>query len=220
MRYEKENGEYMKIVAKTVGMIATNVYLVIDEKSEECIVIDPAGPAREVIELIEKYSVKPVAILLTHGHFDHIGAVEEIKNKYLNLLLYASEDEKETLKEPSINLSSQYGQYISIEADVWLKDGQLLDLLGMKVKCIKTPGHTQGGICYYLETEEEKYLFSGDTLFAESVGRTDFPGGNMSELLHSVREKLYILPKETLVLPGHGENTSIAYEKENNFYTI
>ena len=156
---------------------------------------------------------KPVGILLTHGHFDHIMAADEVRKKY-NIPIYACRQEEEMLREPSINMTVHYGQGCSIVPDVFLEDLDVIRLAGFSVQMIHTPGHTPGGCCYYMEQED--VLFSGDTLFRTSVGRSDFPGGSASALVRSVKEKLLILPEETHVYPGHMEETTIGYEKRHN----
>ena len=152
-------------------------------------------------------------ILLTHGHFDHIMAADEVRDKY-NVKVYASAEEKNTLSTPHINLGEAYGMNLSVKADVWHNDGDILKLAGFDIKAIHTPGHTEGGTCYYIGSIG--VLFSGDTLFCESVGRTDFPGGSMSDIVRSIKDKLMVLPDDTKVYTGHGEGTSIGYERVHN----
>lgn len=154
-----------------------------------------------------------MAILLTHGHFDHIMAVEGLRKEY-QIPMYASKDEVEVLANPQLNVSTMMGAYVSMKADELFADGDVLELAGMKLKVISTPGHTIGSVCFYIE--EEKMLISGDTLFEASVGRTDFPTGSSRQLIHSIKTRLFILPEDVNVFPGHGEVTSIAYEKTHN----
>lgn len=200
---------------RVLGMVGTNVYLIINHDTNESILFDPADQMNEIATMIEKSGSKLKAVLLTHGHFDHVTALEEVKQKY-QVPVYANKLEKDTLSTPNINLSSGHGYQLSVTADEWLEDGTELELAGMKVKAISTPGHTAGGMCYYIEAAD--MLISGDTLFAASVGRTDFPGGSMATIVRSVKDKLLILPDDTKVFPGHGESTSIAYEKKYNPY--
>lgn len=197
-----------------VGPVQANCYFVSNEDTKECIIIDAGDDERRIINYIEDKKLKPVAILLTHGHFDHIGAVEGIREKY-GIKVYAAQAEEEVLKDVNINLSAQLmGGAISLKADELLSDGQEINLIGEKIRCILTPGHTVGGMCYYFTNSG--YLFSGDTLFQQSVGRTDFPGGSMSTLIRSIREKLFVLPEYIRVYPGHGMTTSIKEEKMLN----
>lgn len=210
-----------KLVCKSqvLGLVQTNCYYLYEEETKECVIVDPADEAGRIEEFIEKKELKPTAILLTHGHFDHIMAVEPIRRRY-EIPVYAAAAERETLADGMINLSLQLesGGAVSIEADHWLTDGQEIELLGETVRCILTPGHTVGGMCYYFP--QAGILFSGDTLFEESVGRTDFPGGSMSNLIDSIREKLFVLPEAVRVYPGHGPITSIKNEKMFNPFAV
>lgn len=185
--------------------------------TRECVIVDPGEEAGKIADFIEKKELKPVAILLTHGHFDHIGAVDEIRNRY-GIKVYAAAAEKETLENPDINLSSQFGGGYTVKADEFLNDGQEIELLGEKVRCLLTPGHTKGGMCYYFTGSG--ILFSGDTLFQQSVGRTDFPGGSMGEIVRSIREKLFVLPDYVRVYTGHGMMTNLKDEKMLNPFAV
>lgn len=203
-----------------LGMISTNCYLVYENSREReegelvsGVIIDPADNGAYILNKCKELSIKPEAVLLTHGHFDHILAAEEVRRAF-HIPVYACEKEMDLLKEPDLNLSRTGGEAVSLEADYWLKDGQELELLGRKWKVLSTPGHTAGSVCYYIE--EEQVLFSGDTLFCQSVGRTDLPTGKSSELVDSVVRILLALPEETKVYPGHGEGTKIGYEKKRN----
>ena len=196
-----------------LGPVYTNCYLLKNKETGELIIVDPADCLEKIEMKISRMNGKPVAILLTHGHFDHILAAQAVKEKY-NIPIYACRQEEEMLREPSINMTVHYGQGCSIVPDVFLEDLDVIRLAGFSVQMIHTPGHTPGGCCYYMEQED--VLFSGDTLFRTSVGRSDFPGGSASALVRSVKEKLLILPEETHVYPGHMEETTIGYEKRHN----
>jgi glyoxylase-like metal-dependent hydrolase (beta-lactamase superfamily II) len=177
------------------------------------LIVDPGDQAKQLSEKIAESGYTPAAILLTHGHFDHIMAVDALRNEY-QIPVYAGEYEREMLESPEadmLGLGALKGNYT---ADTYVKDGQELELAGFQIKVFHTPGHTPGGVCYYLP--DEQVLMSGDTLFCGSVGRTDFPGGSMSQLVRSVSEKLFTLPGEVKVYPGHERSTSIAFEKEYN----
>ena len=203
-----------QIVHLVVGPVQTNCYLVMNQKTKETIIVDPGAEADRIVSALTKMQAKPVAILLTHGHFDHAGAAASLAEKY-GLLVYAHEKEAETLADSRINLSGPMaGGAVTYHADIFLKDEQEIDLAGFHIRVLFTPGHTPGGCCYYMEQED--VLFSGDTLFRTSVGRSDFPGGSASALVRSVKEKLLILPEETHVYPGHMEETTIGYEKRHN----
>ncbi len=203
---------------RVVGPVQTNCYFAYNVDTLGCVIVDPGDESGKIIKYIENKELKPEAILLTHGHFDHIGAVEELRKKY-GVKVYAADKERDTLSDINLNLSSQFiGNHMSIEADEWLQDGQEIELLGDTVRCILTPGHTVGGMCYYFVNNG--FLFSGDTLFQQSVGRTDFPGGSMSQIIQSIRTKLFVLPDFVRVYPGHGMMTSIQEEKMLNPFAV
>ena len=203
----------IKIESRVLGPVATNCYLIINLDNNESIIVDPADSPESIYDMVVRSASRPQAILLTHGHFDHIGAANEVREHY-GIKIYASCDEEKLLASPARNLSNAYGMSLRVIADVLHNDGDILELAGLKIKAIHTPGHTEGGTCYYIESIG--VLFSGDTLFCESVGRTDFPGGSMSDIVHSIKDKLMVLPDDTKVYTGHGEGTSIGYERVHN----
>lgn len=192
-----------------LGPIMTNCYIAYDEEIKEAIIVDPADSPDILKNKITELGVKPVAILLTHGHFDHIGAVDVIRNEY-SIDVYAHEEEKDVLTSDA-NVAVMMGMRLSVEADHYLRDKQTLELGGVKYQVIHTPGHTKGGCCYYVE--KEKVLFSGDTMFCQSYGRTDFPTGSYSQLMKSITDKLLKLDDDVVVYPGHNEETKIGYER-------
>lgn len=199
-----------------VGPVSTNCYLGIHEESKEALIVDPGDRADQIQAMIEREGVKPVAILLTHGHFDHMMAAEELRRIY-DIPVYAGEKEQEVLENADLNLSTGFiRKSYTMKADHYLSDGEELVLAGSRIKVLETPGHTPGGCCYYLAGEG--ILFSGDTLFCRSVGRTDFPGGSFAEIKKSIKEKLFLLPQETICYCGHGEGTRIGQEMERNPY--
>lgn len=203
----------IEIKSMTLGMVATNCYLIINKETKEALLIDPADNALRISNVIEENVCTLKAILLTHGHFDHIMALNELKKRY-NVPVYAHEEEEDVLKQSSLNMSGMIGQIYTTQADIYVKDGEHLKLAGLDIIVLHTPGHTKGGVCYYLS--EEKVLMSGDTLFHCSIGRTDFPTGSMSQLVRSVKEQLFVLPDDVQVYPGHDSVTSIGYEKQYN----
>ena len=203
----------IEIKSMTLGMVATNCYLIINKETKEALLIDPADNALRISNVIEENVCTLKAILLTHGHFDHIMALNELKKRY-NVPVYAHEEEEDVLKQSSLNMSGMIGQIYTTQADIYVKDGEHLKLAGLDIIVLHTPGHTKCGVCYYLP--EEKVLMSGDTLFHCSIGRTDFPTGSMSQLVRSVKEQLFVLPDDVQVYPGHDSVTSIGYEKQYN----
>ena len=206
----------LKVEHNVIGMCGTNTYYAYDEESREAVIIDPAGDHMRIIERVNKLSLKPVAILVTHGHFDHILALDEVRNHF-GIKAYAGVNERSVLKDSTVNLSAGFaGLGYCTEADVYLKDGEEIELAGYKIKALEVPGHTVGGMCYYFENAG--IVFSGDTLFSESIGRTDFPGGSMSRIVRAIKEKLMVLPEYTTVYPGHNEVTSIESERMYNPY--
>lgn len=206
----------MKIQNFVLGMVGTNCYLVVNEEEKQCILIDPAVYSGEIAEQIRREGLDLRAILLTHGHFDHIMGIDGFRKEFPEIPVYAHREEEALLKDASMNASLEFGRQYTFSGAAYTEDGDVLDLAGMQFRVIHTPGHTIGGCCYYLQ--EEKVLFSGDTLFRESIGRTDFPTGNGGQLMRSIREKLFALPEETAVYPGHMERTTIGDEKKYNPY--
>ncbi len=205
----------MKVFSYVLGMIETNCYLIVNESSNQVIIIDPAEQAARIQEKVKEKQLVPVAVLLTHGHFDHIMAATDLAKEY-DIPIYASEAEVEILQNPQLNLSVTMNQNYALTPDVVIKDNESINLANMNIKVLHTPGHTAGGVCYYFQ--ENAVLFSGDTLFLESVGRTDLPTGNSELLLESIRHKLMVLHDDVKVYPGHGPCTTIAHEKTHNPY--
>jgi glyoxylase-like metal-dependent hydrolase (beta-lactamase superfamily II) len=203
----------MKIEYYVVGIVGTNCYFAIHPDTKECLIIDPGDQGEQLAEKIKSEGLSPKAILLTHGHFDHIMGVEALRQEF-SIPVYVHEADQDLLENPDLNSGSMIGRSVSVTADHMVKDGEILNLAGFKIQVLHTPGHTPGGVCYYFP--EEEIVFSGDTLFCDSVGRTDLPGGSASDLVRSIREKVFLLPDLTLVYPGHGEPTKIGYEKQNN----
>ncbi len=204
------------VITNILGSFATNCYTVANQETRDAVIIDPAARADFLIDLIKKEKFNLKAVLLTHGHIDHIGALTGLREAYPELVVYACEDEKEVLESSVYNLSSMFGHATEEKADIYLEDGQEIELIGKKIKCIHVPGHTKGGMCYYFE--EDKKLFSGDTLFAFSIGRSDFPTGDADALIDNIEKKLFTLPEEVIVYPGHNDRTTIKREKNGNPY--
>ena len=205
----------LRVEQYVVGSVQTNCYFAINENTSEVLIVDPGARAKRLAEIIDEEKLNPTAILLTHGHFDHAGGAAELAERY-GIKVYAEEHERETLENPAINLSVWEGRQLSYHVDVFLHDEQEIDLAGFHIRVLHTPGHTVGGCCYYFSYQNA--VFSGDTLFAQSVGRTDFPKGSALALIRSIEEKLMPLPDETTVYTGHNEITTIGTERMYNPY--
>lgn len=197
----------MEIKTFIQGALQTNSYILVKDK--QGIFIDPQGDPNTFLEYLSENNINPMAILLTHGHFDHIGAVEYLRES-LNLPVYASLKEKELLANPNINLSTMMPPIITLENCEWI-DSDTLQLNPFKIKVIETPGHTSGSVCYIIED----IIISGDTLFQNSYGRFDFPTGNLTQLKESL-QRLFQLEGNYTVYPGHGEPTTLDHERKFN----
>ena len=203
------------IEGRAMGPMGANCYLYACTESKKAVIIDPGADGKKIYQWVSEKGLKVDYILLTHGHVDHIGAVDELRGLLGDVLVGIHTGDAEMLTDAKKNLSSYLGSNVILQsADILLEDGQELTIGNQSLRVLSTPGHSPGCVCF-LSTEG---LFSGDTLFAGSIGRTDFPGGSMNQLLKGVKEKLLILPEDTRVFPGHGEETSIGEEKRDNPY--
>ncbi len=203
----------MKITNIPSGPLDVNTYIVADEETKKAFIVDPGGHNMRTVNLIADEGYEVEYIILTHGHGDHIGGVTEYMKDYPKAKLVAALAEKEMLGTAQFNLSMDVcSKKVELEADIWVDDGDSLDVGDMKLHFLMTPGHTPGGMCILIDD----VLFSGDTLFRQSVGRTDFAGGSFRQLAKSIREKLFVLPDNTKVYPGHMGYTDIGFEKRNN----
>lgn len=203
----------MKIQHSVLGMCATNTYYVYDDETKRGLIVDPADSPDTIIAKADSLSMIPEAILITHGHFDHVLAMNKVREHY-GIKVYAGLTEKQVLHDMAMNLTSSFGMGQIFDADIYLKDGEEFETAGYHIKAIEVPGHTIGGMCYYFD--KQGVLFSGDTLFCESVGRSDFPGGSASALCRGIKDKLFILPEHTKVYPGHMDETTIGNEIRYN----
>ncbi|SDE59905.1 MBL fold metallo-hydrolase [Sporomusa acidovorans] len=204
----------MKIIHLGVGQLGTNCYIAYCEKTLQAGVIDPGGSPEAILAEINKAKLKVEYIINTHGHADHIGANDAIQQATGAKVLIHYEDAG-MLTSAQLNLSMYIGGgFVCQPPDRLLNDGDMISIGNIDFKVLHTPGHTPGGIC--LLADAEKVLFAGDTLFAESIGRTDFPGGSSSQLINGIKNKLLILDDDIKVLPGHGPETSIGWERKRN----
>lgn len=203
----------MKIIKIPAGIYAANSYIVYSENTLKSIVIDPGGDAETIFKNIKDNNLDVKYIVLTHGHGDHIGAVEKLRD-ILNAKLLIHKDDVNMIKNPEMNLSNMMVRAVSLEPDEVLKDGDKIQVGDLEVEVIHTPGHTRGGICLKIDG----HLFTGDTLFKRSIGRTDLSGGDYNALINSINNNILTLEDNTVVLPGHGENSTIGEEKTLNPY--
>lgn len=201
-----------RLKIKTWAGALTNCYIVFDEDSKEIMVVDPAGDVDRIVQMIDILGGNLKYIYLTHCHGDHIGGVSELQEKKGGRILI-HRDDAEGLNNPDINMTDYIGikNDINLGADSRIDDGDLLHLGNLEFTVIHTPGHTKGGSSLYCD--EQKLLFSGDTLFRGTWGRTDLPTADFKQIMNSITNKLMILPEDTIVYPGHGKSTMIGEEK-------
>ena len=202
----------MHILRMPLGQMQTNAYMVYCKETMEGIIIDPGASGEYVVNQAKEHGIKLKYIVLTHGHGDHIGGVDKIK-ELLEIPVIAFEKEKEVLNNPTINLSPMLGMgdYV-MDADIYIDESYEIEFGNLKGKVYHTPGHTVGGMTIRIG----EALFTGDTIFKGSIGRTDFPGGNHSALLNSIHSKIMVLDDDLTILSGHGEITSVGEERVSN----
>lgn len=198
--------------AMAVGSYYANCYIVGSEETKEAAIIDPGAEFKRIDEKIIELGLNPKIIILTHAHGDHIGAVNELVEKY-NTKVYIHENDAKALSDSDENYSKiLFRKELSIKPDVLLKDGDTIELGELKFDIIHTPGHTVGGICIKVEN----IMLTGDTLFNKSIGRTDFTGGSFDEIIDSITNKIFKYDDETIIYPGHNNPTTIGSEKLGN----
>ena len=204
----------MKLKILVVGPLEENCYIIYDEESREAFIVDPGAEPERIVDFLDKERLQPAFIANTHGHWDHVGAVGALKEKY-GVPFYLHADDGKWLEEPLCDLfgkSSAKGLLV----DQKLVDGETIAFCGDTIHVIHTPGHTEGGCVLWLE--KTGAAFTGDTLFKGTVGRTDFPGGSYEAILESVQQKLAVLPDDCAVFPGHGPKSDMAWERAHNPY--
>lgn len=197
----------MLIKKMVLGSYQENAYIIINEETREAIIIDPGDEGKSLVSYIKGLNVKLQYILLTHGHLDHVGAVDDLREEF-NIPAYISEADMKYIERRKV----AFGQMK--RADFFLKEGDSLSFGNMPVKIFETPGHSKGSLCFLIDN----VLYVGDVLFQGSIGRTDLPGGEFNELISSIKDKLMKLPGNTRVMPGHGPETTLSQEKSFNIY--
>jgi len=206
----------MQVETFVLGPFETNAFVVrASTEATTCVVIDAGIDAEPLAEYLQRQGLTPEAILLTHGHADHIEGVPLLRKRFDHVETVIHKADAVLLTDPMANVSAMVGTPLTINpADVLLDSEAPVNYAGLTFHVLHTPGHTPGGVCYYCAAENA--VFAGDTLFAGSIGRTDFPGGDMDQLLESIRTRLFTLPDETIVYTGHGPRTTVGREKRSN----
>jgi glyoxylase-like metal-dependent hydrolase (beta-lactamase superfamily II) len=194
---------------------AENCYVVWRDGSHDALVIDPGTEPEAILGFLQEQSLVPVAILNTHGHSDHIAGNADLKAAYPDAPLIISHGDAAMLTDPDLNLSRPFGfEILSPPADRLVREGDRLELAGLTLEVFEIPGHSPGHVVFVVR--DERVVFGGDVLFRSGIGRTDFPGGSFDALADGIRKKLYVLPEETIVYPGHGPVTKIGFERGTN----
>lgn len=214
MGFQPDSRLNMDLRSLVVGPLMVNTYILIDPKTRHAAIIDPGAEAVRILSEVERLNVNPVILLNTHTHGDHIGGNETIK-AMTTALLAVHRAEAEWLADPSANLSDMLGSpIISPPADILLEDNESLHVGELELKVLHTPGHSPGSVCFVVNNS----VFCGDLVFREGVGRTDLPGGDMGQLVHSIRHRILTLPEDTVLYPGHGPSTTVGYEKQTDLF--
>ena len=206
----------MEMDRLVLGLYETNCYVLRqDEKAQQCVIIDPGLGADQLLDFLAEGRLDPVAVVLTHGHIDHAQGVAALREKYPDIKLAIHALDADMLSDSQGNLSAMMGEnFTTAPAEIILEDQAVFEQAGVALTVLHTPGHTPGGICLY--SQADSIVFTDDTLFTESVGRSDFPGGSHDQLITSIKDKLFTLPDDTVAYPGHGPQTTIAHEKAGN----
>ncbi|MDR0337389.1 MAG: MBL fold metallo-hydrolase [Planctomycetaceae bacterium] len=212
---------FSEIIVETILSIPfqENGYLVYRVGSQDCLLIDPGFEPEKIIEHIENKELHPIAILVTHGHADHIAGIDAIKAIWKNCKIYIGEEEKDKLIDAKQNLSASFGFAVTVTpADVLLRHGDQLNLAGISIEVRHVPGHSKGHVVYFLPTDSEPILFTGDVIFKQTIGRSDFPDSNPAIQIEAIRSQILSLPDETVIFAGHGLSTTVGAERQTNPY--
>ena len=209
----------MIIKKLVVGFLETNCYIVGCERTKKAFIVDPGAESSRIIEEVKKEHLNPEYIISTHGHGDHIGANENIKQEFGDLKILIHANDKDMLIDASKNLSADFAMnYVSPSADLVLNGGEIIEVGSLELKILFTPGHTPGGISIFIR--KEKAVFTGDVLFCSSVGRTDLPSSSGADLVRAIKEKLMVLDSDVVIYPGHGPDSTIGKERESNPFLV
>ncbi len=206
----------MKVDRLVLGDFETNCYVLrSSSQAQRCIIIDTGLDVVPLTVFLDRHKLTPEALVITHGHVDHIAGADTLRKKFPAMTTYIHKLDAKLLSDAVGNLSLMTGDsFIAEKADCIVEKDDEIDRAGIRLRVMHTPGHTPGGMCLYCE--QDGVIFVGDTLFAGSIGRTDFPGGDMGKLVEGIKQKLLILPEKTVVYPGHGPKTTIGREKADN----
>jgi glyoxylase-like metal-dependent hydrolase (beta-lactamase superfamily II) len=192
-------------------------YVVHKKNEKDCFVIDPGLEPENFLKFFEKKGLNPVALLVTHGHGDHIGGIAAIREEWKSAKIYVGELDAEKLTDPQKNLSADFGfGLVTPQADVFLKDGDKLDLAGISLEVRHVPGHSKGHVVYWIPADPKGMLFAGDVIFQGSIGRSDFPDSEPAIQIPMIRSKILSLPDSTIIYPGHGDSTTVGEERQSN----
>lgn len=195
-----------------VGQMQVNCYILATKSGSACIIIDPGDEENKIRRVLEKHRLKPRLIINTHAHIDHIGCDDKF-----DVPTYIHQEDLALLKDPQLNLSNFLTSSYSIKSNIkTLKDKEIIELDGIQLEVIHTPGHTPGGICLLMKKPDNKILFTGDSLFCQGIGRTDFPSADEGLLIKSIKDKLLKLADDVVIYPGHGASSTIGEERRNN----
>jgi len=194
-----------------------NAYIAQLDSRDDCLVVDPGLEPEKIVEFLDQNGLRPAAILNTHGHSDHIGGNAALKARWPDCPLVIGSGDAPKLTDPQLNLSALFGgSIVSPPADATVEDGETYSAAGFELKVLAIPGHSAGHVVYLWDAREPAIVLVGDVIFAGSIGRTDFPDGNFAALKRGIQEKLFSLPPETVLLPGHGPATTVEQEKRSN----